>query len=517
MRGTMTSRNPYRIALFAIFIAGAPAAQAQTQPPVHAEVRDTSAKPAAPATMVPVTTSSPDARQDYEMGMVQREDLLFMDKGLDYFRKAVKADPRFAVGHAALAYFTVDAVEEHREEALAKQNLAHASPDEKQLIRWMLGARNGELVPAVASLNDLLRKYPDDKRLGNLAAEWLCSNQEAWERGESILENLLKKDPNYFPALNNLAYCYALSGRPALAPALMDQYVVALPNQPNPEDSYGEISRMLGNFPAALEHYGKALKIDSTFTTSQLGIASTFALMGEEERARAEYLKAIPMANERQTQTDYRILWALTYYRENQLEQGRAEFTKIAADAHSAGFALQEAEAHRDMALFNPDPKEALTDLEAAQAVLSEKHPISRQDRENELATILQTRAFIAARAGLADVAQKTLGPLSALAKTSRSNPIQHSFHSASGATLLAQGKFEEAIAELQEDPRNPLSLELLSAAQNKAGHTAEAQTTLETLAAINDERVETAFAVPQARAALKRNQSGSAQGGASN
>ena len=512
----MTNRNLYRNALFAFFIAGAAAAgaQAQSQPPVHAEVRDTSAKAAAPAAIVPVTTSSADARQDYEQGMVQREDLLFTDKGLEFFRKAVKADPRFALGHAALAFFTVDGGEERREELLAKQSLTHASPDEKLLIRWMLGARNGELVPAVASLNDLLRKYPDDKRLGNLAAEWLCSNQEAWERGESILENLVKKDPNYFPALNNLAYCYALSGRPALAPALMDQYVVALPNQPNPEDSYGEIMRMLGNYPAALEHYGKALKIDSTFTTSQVGIASTYALMGEEERARAEYLKAIPMENERQTQTDYRILWAITYYRENQFAQGRAELTKIATDAHAAAFALQEAEAHRDMALFNPDTKDALTDLAAAQAVLSEKHPMSRQDRENELATILQTRASIAARAGLADVAQKALEPLSAIAKTSRSNPIQHSFHSANGAVLLARGKFEEAIVEIQEDPRNPLSLQLLGDAQNKAGHTAEAQKTLEALAAINDERVETAFAVPQARAALKHNQSGSAQGG---
>jgi tetratricopeptide (TPR) repeat protein len=271
---------------------------------------------------------------------------------------------------------------------------------------------------------------------------------------------------------------------------------------------------MLGNYAAALDHYGKALKIDATFTTSQLGIASTHALMGNEERARAEYLKAIPMAKERPTQMDYRILWAMTFYRENQLEQGRQELTKIAADAHAAEFALQEAEAHRDMALFNPDPQGALKDLQAAQAVLSEKHPISRQDRDTELATILQTRAFVAARAGLADVAQKALEPLSAMAKTSRSNLIQHSYHSANGAALLAQGKFAEAIVELQEDPRNPLSLQLLSEAQNKAGHAAEAQKTLETLALINDERVETAFAVPQARAALKRNQSTAVQGG---
>ena len=46
-----------------------------------------------------------------------------------------------------------------------------------------------------------------------------------------------------------------------LAPPLMDRYVVALPGQPNPQDSYAEILRMSGNFQGALEHYRAALKI----------------------------------------------------------------------------------------------------------------------------------------------------------------------------------------------------------------------------------------------------------------
>lgn len=508
----MTFRYPFQHAFVAVLIllASALAVPAQTKSSALAEPKSATAA----GEVVPVTTASDEARQDYEMGLMHREDLLFTDMGLEFMREAVKADPHFALAHAALAYFTVDQAETRREEALAKLNKTKSSPDERLLIRWMLGTKNGELVPAIAALNDLLAKYPHDKRLGNMASEWLCANQEAWERGETILLKLLDSDPNYFPALNNIAYCYALSGRPSLAPAYMDKYVVALPNQPNPEDSYGEIMRMLGDYAAALDHYGKALKIDPTFTTSQLGIASTYALMGDEERARAEYLKAIPMAKERPTQMDYRILWAMTYNRANQLEQGRQELAKIASDAHTAEFGLQEAEAHRDMGLFNPEPKGALKDLDAAQAVLSEKHPISRQDHDNELATVLQTRAFIAARAGMADVAQKALDPLGAMAKTSRSTPLQHSYHSANGAALLAQGKFADAIPELQEDPRNPLSLQLLSEAQNKAGQSSDAQKTLERLAAINDERVETAFSVPQARAALKHAQPTTAQGG---
>jgi Tetratricopeptide repeat len=106
----------------------------------------------------------------------------------------------------------------------------------------------------------------------------------------------------------------------------------------------------------------------------------------------------------------------------------------------------------------------------------------------------------------MADAAQKALKPLSAMSQTSRSNLVQQSYHSANGAALMTQEKYDDAIPELMEDPQNPLSLALLADAQDKAGQPVDAQKTLTTLAAINDERVETAFAVPKARETLKQN-----------
>ncbi len=504
MRGNMKIRNFFRDALIGVLIAGTCGSIAFAQSQHAAAQPKKPTGPAVKSDTVPITTQSKAARNDYEMGMLHREDLLFTEEGVDFFRQAVKADPTFALGHATLAFFTDDPAEGRRERALAKRFVAKASPDERLLIRWMNGTKNGELVPAIAAMNDLLAKYPNDKRLGNMTAEWLCSNQDVYDRGEAVLHHVLTVDPNYFPALNNLAYCYALGGQPNLAPPLMNQYVAALPGQPNPQDSYGEILRMLGDFPDALDHYRIALRIDPSFTTSQLGVASTYALMGDEDRARVEYLKAISMTKDRSTKFDYRIMWAMTYYRENQPEQSRKALSEIAADSQKQGFEIEEAESHRDMALFNSDPAGALDDLGAAQAAISGKHPLSREEHDTELATILQTRAFIGARDAMPNVAVKALEPLSAMAQTSRNNLIQNSYHSANGAVLLVQGKYSDAISELEEDSGNPLSLQLLADAQVKAGQSADAQKTLVTLAAINDERVETAFAVPQARAALK-------------
>jgi tetratricopeptide (TPR) repeat protein len=519
MRGTVKIRNSFPlIAIAILFAATGIVAQAQDSPPAASEPAQASgqAATASPAgAMVPVTTPVAMARQAYEMGMVHREDRLFIDEGLEFFRESVKADPQFALGHAALGYFTPDPKEEKRESALAEKFLATASPDEQLLISWMNGTKNGELVPAISAMNDLLAKYPHDERLANLDAEWLCSNQFAYEPGEAILVRLLKFDPEYYPALNNLAYCYALSGQPQLAPPLMEQYVAAMPNEPNPQDSYGEIMRMLGDYPAALDHYGKALQINPKFNASQVGIASTYALMGDQKRARAEYLIAEKGTKERATQLGYQILWAMTFYRENENRRAREEMVKLAAQAHLSGLAVQEAEIHRTMALFNPVPAAALKDVDAAQAVLSETHKLLPGDRDNELASILQTRAFIAADEGKTEVALVALKPLIAMAQTSRSTPVQKSYHSANGAFLFSQGDYADAIPELKEDAQNPLSLRLLAEAQSKAGHTADAQKTLATLSAVSDERVETAFAAPQARALLKADAPQTAQGGA--
>jgi tetratricopeptide (TPR) repeat protein len=479
----------------------APKARTKTSAPSASAANSEMAAPTSET--IPVTTKSDEARRLYEEGVHDEFDLLFVDRGVETIRKATKADPTFALAHAMLAFNTTNPAEGEHQRAMARLYMKSAAPDEQKLIEFLNGTKDGHLVSAIAAMNDLFERYPRDNRFIAMAGTWMCSNNQEYDRGAAILERALKNDPNYAPALNNVAYCYAFAGHAQLAPPYMERYVAALPGQPNPLDSYGEILRMMGDFKGALAHFEASEKMVPGF--SQIGIATTYALMGEQDRARSEYDKAIELEQDPGTKLTDQMLKAMTYFRENRLADGRKAHLTLALAVHKDGrFPVAEAEIHRTLALFNPDPKAAMRDLRDAELVLSEKHAMARDEHDTELATIIQTRTFIAAQAGLKPEAERALVPLAAMAKTSRSTPVQKSYHSANGAVLLLDGRYAMAVAEFQEDPRNPLSLRLLADAETKAGEPVAGQQVLVTLAAINDERVESAVAVPQARAALK-------------
>jgi hypothetical protein len=66
---------------------------------------------------------------------------------------------------------------------------------------------------------------------------------------------------------------------------------------------------------------------------------------------------------------------------------------------------------------------------------------------------------------------------------------------------LAAKQKWLEAIPHLEEDVKDPFSMELLVSAYRKAGLPAKAERTTRELAALNTPSVEQALVVPEFRA----------------
>jgi tetratricopeptide (TPR) repeat protein len=465
-----------------------------------ADTKSNLAKPKSASAKLPITTSSAEARSSFEKAMREFEEYRVPDTLLD-LRAAIKADPNFAQAFILLSRMSQDPAEQAATRKRAMQLAPKVSPSEQLLIRWLADAQENNYLPAIAGMNDLLAKYPRDQRLAYLAGDWLMQ-QQRYEQAVTVLERALAIYPDYAAALNDVAYGYADTGNFEKAFAAMDHCVTLEPDQPNPHDSYGEILRMAGKLDAALEQYRMSIRIDPNFG-SELGVADTYALMGKELEAREEYDRAIVFAPSNADKVQRELQSAVTWIRENNRKQAERALGDVARHAHAAGLARVEAEAHRILGMYEPDPKAAMKHLQLAQEVLQEEHQISASDRDEELARILRTRATRWAEVQDMDSASMAVKQLESMAGTSRSQVIQLSYHGAAGAVLVAQGKFAEAIPHLEEGTGDPESMRLLWRAYNSTRATSEAQAIASKLAALNLPTAEQALVVPQFRVSL--------------
>jgi len=451
------------------------------------------------STTLPVTTSSAKARELYEKGMADYENL-YLERCNDEWRAAVIDDPNLAVAWAWIAFNSSNPQEVSKARSRAKELAPKATPGEQLMVAWISKVQEGDFLGGITAMNDMLEMYPHDKHLLYLAGNWLML-EDGNEQAQKIMEKALSIDKNFPAALNDLAYLDARNRQFAKAFAAMDRYVVLLPKEPNPQDSYGELLRMSGNFEGSLQHYRAALKIDPDFVTSQLGLGDTYALMGNQEQARIEYDKAIRFAHTEADRLTYSMQRTMTFVRDGNYAEADKDFLEIAETAHAKEQDLQEAQALCQMAEYQTDDNVALRHLKLAEESLSHRPTISPSDRDEEMSRILRKRAVRAARSGNQPLAEKSLQQLQALANGSRNRVIQSSYHGASGALLMDQKKYEDAIAQLEEDQDNPFTLELLVQAYYQTLQTDKLHEVEAKLRGTNVPTMEQALVVPAIRA----------------
>jgi tetratricopeptide (TPR) repeat protein len=459
---------------------------------------------AAPSNQVtlPITTKSAEARHLFEGGVVKLE-TMHGQEAMQDFRKAVQIDPDFALANIMISFTTVDANVDPAEQIAARDKAkaarAKVSHGEQLVVDWVANSNEGKMVSAIQAMNQLLLEYPNDKFLLWLGGIWI-ENQQQITRAIPIFEKAIRLDPNFAPPLNEVAYCYARTRNFDKAFSAMQRYIVLLPNESNPQDSYAEILRMAGRFDDALTHYRASLKIDPNFVVSQLGLADTYALMGDQPRARSEYAIAVQHAFTKSEAATWSLNSAITYIREKNHSGADAAFLAVAKMAHENGLGVLEAEAYRMMSTYQMSSAAAMDLLKKAEAVLQEEDKIPAMARQDEMALIWRERTARAAQDGNSTLAATNLKRLQQMADSSQDQLIQLAYDGAAGAVLVSQGKYEEALSHLQEDDRNPVSMKLMVVAYQKMGAKEIADQLAKTLANWNEPTLEQALVVPEFR-----------------
>jgi tetratricopeptide (TPR) repeat protein len=467
---------------------------AQQQPPHLTAAKTRAAKPAVKVTpsaqllfgSLGIASKSVEARQQLEMALDQYENAQYADAIL-HAQKATEKDPNFALAYAVWSYAArwIGAAPDALQKAQTLS--AKTAPDEQLLVKFMTGTQQADAVPAIVAMNDLVKAHPKDKHVLYLAGEWLFFQQD-YPRGRQLLEASLAQDPKFPPVLNTLGYAYveSMDPQPAKGIGLLRRYADVLPDDPNPQDSLGEVLRMTGDDEGSLAHYAAALEISSSYVPSQYGRGDTYTLMGKYGQARAEYGKALAMASDTHDRLHIELQKALVYFWEGDLGTGRLELAKLSGKAAEAKDAMALFDIDYARALLAADAKSAREILAATEARLTTvPDDMLPSERNSEYANVLREEVRLAVVNHDLASAETLTHKLEGLAASSRDQKVESIYESAHGYVMCANGDFANAVDELTSDLHSPLVVQQLVATQeklNNADGTEKAKTRLKYL-----------------------------------
>ena len=426
---------------------------------------------------IPLSTKSEEARKSLELAWDKYENAMY-DPAANLARQAARKDPHSALCYAMVSFAARRGMPDAAALAKAKALLPRATPDEQLLVRWMTHIQDRNLLPAIASMNDLLKRYPRDKHILYVTGEWLFLEQDN-DRARTLLENALQVDPNFPAALNRLGYLYVDSSNPdpAKAIASLKRYAEVAPASPNPQDSLGEVLREIGDDQGSLEHYHAALQIDPVYISSQYGLGNTRTLMGDFAAARQEYERAIPMAQNPMDELYVKYLKALVFFWEGQPLDGRKELASLAREAAGKKEPNSRFQIGFAQAMLAADPQSEIEQLKGLSSFLDKPLAgMNESDRGIARAAVLREHARVEAHRGAYREADQAIAELRSLTTDSRDQLVRSYFESASGYVLFAQGDFANAADELAADSHSPLALQQLAAAEEKLGNAAAAE-----------------------------------------
>lgn len=416
-----------------------------------------------------IASKSVVARQELEFALERYENAQY-GESIEHSKLAAKNDPNCALSFALWSYAArwttpaLDAVQK----ALALS--AKTAADEKLLVTFMTGTQEADALPAIMAMNDLVNKHPKDKHVLYLAGEWLFF-QEDYVRGRELIEKSLQLDPKFPPALNTLGYAYveSLDPEPAKGIDLLRRYAEVLPDDPNPQDSLGEVLRMIGDDPGSLARYAAALDISATFITSQYGRGDTYTLMGKYGLARAEYDKALKIAKTEHDVLHIEFQNALVYFWQRDPHTGGAELAKLSEKAAEANDSIARFEIDYARALLAPDSQSASDLLAAMEDRLAHVPPNQvTSERNQEYATVLREQVRLVLASHNTGAADALIQKLDELAAVSRDQKVENIYESSRGLVLSAKGDYANAVDELSCDLHSPLVVQQLIVAQQK-------------------------------------------------
>ena len=113
------------------------------------------------------------------------------------------------------------------------------------------------------------------------------------EQAETLYEKILKRDPSFIKAYNNLGIVYRMQGKLALAKQYYSKTIELDPNYFQGYGNLGNIFKMELRFDEAEKAYRKALELSPGFADAHNNLGAILQILGRLEEAAQSYENAI--------------------------------------------------------------------------------------------------------------------------------------------------------------------------------------------------------------------------------
>ena len=462
------------LAAAAVLVGMTGCAQKEAPAPA-ASAEATTPKPAGDG-KVPITTSSPEAKAEYEQGRTLVDNLKITDAA-PHFQRAIELDPNFATAEMALANSspTGTAFFEHLNRAVTLAD--KVSNGEKLLILANQAGANADVKGQQAYLQQLVTAYPNDER-AHFALGTFSFAQNQMSPAIEEFQKAIALNPSYASAYNLLGYSYRQNVNYPEAEKAFQKYVELIPKDPNPYDSYAELLLKMGRFDDAIAQYKKALEIDPNFVNAYQGIAMALLYQGKPDQAVAELSTMDQKARtdgEKRTALFARSIVHIDSAKlQKALEDVEARY-KLSETSNDVGAMSFDKGAMGNIELEMGKPDQAKKSYEEGVALVQASNLSPDIKGNSQLVLHYNLARVAAAKRDFATAKKEADAFREGAAASKNPNQLQNA-HELDGIIALAEKDWDTAITELgRANPQNPQDTYRICVAYQGKGDAAKA------------------------------------------
>lgn len=248
--------------------------------------------------LVPYPTLAQDvARDECAPQKLEEARLVFhrawFEEADELLRAYLAKCPNSALAHGYLAVVDMLLFRESADRSRIALQTANVEGDAGALFaKAAAHFAEGRLEQTEALLREYLEFRPTDRYARHFLGFTLL-DQDKNTDGVRVLEDLLRSDPDYFPAKNHLAYGLLKTGNAESAIRIAAEFIEADRGNPSAWDTQAQMLQSVGRSEEAITSLSQGVLLDERFAYGFRHLGNIHASVGDNDSARAAYKAAI--------------------------------------------------------------------------------------------------------------------------------------------------------------------------------------------------------------------------------